>query len=178
MHGYSFGAAENGVSFGRYVTSLGEEHFVAQATLTLNTNNSGPKVGPVVISEIMYHPPDLAGGEDNQDDEFVELRNVTASNVALFSAAFPTNRWHLRGGIDYDFPSNTTFAAGGRLLVVSFDTTNVVKLAAFRQRYALSASVPVFGPYAGKLDNSTDIVRLRKPDAPNASGVSAFHPCG
>ena len=76
VHGYSFGAAENGVSFGRYVTSLGEEHFVAQSALTLNTNNSGPKVGPVVISEIMYHPPDLAGGEDNQDDEFIELRNI------------------------------------------------------------------------------------------------------
>ena len=120
MHGYSFGAAENGVSFGRYVTSLGEEHFVSSDTDPEyeQLRSEGWAGGD---PEIMYHPPDLAGGEDNQDDEFVELRNVTASNVALFSAAFPTNRWHLRGGIDYDFPSNTTFAAGGRLLAVSFD---------------------------------------------------------
>jgi hypothetical protein len=174
VHGYSFGPAENGVSFGRHVTSQGEEHFVAQQTLTLNTNNSAPKVGPVVISEIMYHPPDPAGGGDNQDDEFVELRNIASTNVAFFDAVFPTSRWHLRGGIDYDFPTATTFAAGGRLLVVSFDPTNVVKLAAFRQRYGVASGVPVFGPYAGKLDNSADTVRLRKPDAPNLSGTVPY----
>ncbi|HKX63221.1 MAG TPA: lamin tail domain-containing protein, partial [Verrucomicrobiae bacterium] len=33
-HGFSFGAAENGVSFGRHVISTGEEHFVAQLSRT------------------------------------------------------------------------------------------------------------------------------------------------
>src|SRR5439155_5994262 len=35
FHGFTFGAAQNGVSFGRYVTSVGEEHFVAQITNSL-----------------------------------------------------------------------------------------------------------------------------------------------
>ena len=174
IHGFSFGAAETGVSFGRYVTSLGAEKFVAQSALTLGTNNSGPKVGPVVISEIMFHPPDLADGSDNQDDEFVELRNLTGTNVPLFAAAFPTNRWHVRGGIDYDFPAATTLAAGGRLLLVSFATTNPAQLAAFRQYYGLAASVPVLGPYTGKLNNSGDAIRLNKPDAPTAQGTVPY----
>ena len=51
-HGYSFDAAANGVSFGRYIDSQGGEQFVAMAALTLNAANSAPKVGPVVISEM------------------------------------------------------------------------------------------------------------------------------
>ena len=174
FHGFSFGAAENGVSFGRYTTSLGEERFVAQSALTLGTNNSGPKVGPVVISEIMYHPPDLADGSDNQADEFIELRNLAGTNVPLFAAGFPTLPWHVRGGLSYDFPANTTLAAGGRLLLVSFPTTNAAQLATFRQRYGLSPSLPIFGPYSGKLNNSADTLRLSKPDAPTPLGTSPY----
>ena len=44
----------------------------------------------VVISEIHYHP-------EPDGFEFVELLNLTASPVALFSAAFPTNAWKLSG---------------------------------------------------------------------------------
>jgi hypothetical protein len=33
--------------------------------------NVYPRIGPVVISEVMYHPPDL-GTNDNVADEFIE----------------------------------------------------------------------------------------------------------
>jgi hypothetical protein len=49
FHGFGFGPAENGVSFGRYITSQTNEHFVAQAAQTFGAANSLPKVGPVVI---------------------------------------------------------------------------------------------------------------------------------
>ena len=34
FHGFSFGAARNGVTFGRHVISTGEEHFIAQSSAT------------------------------------------------------------------------------------------------------------------------------------------------
>ena len=139
IHGYHFGAGETGVTFGRYVTSLGEEHFVAQAANTLGTNNAGPKVGPVVISEIMYHPPDLPDGSDNQDDEFIELRNITSTNINLFDPSFPANGWHLRGGVNFDFPPTATLDAGQSLLLVSFVTTNLDTVGAFRARYGVAS---------------------------------------
>jgi hypothetical protein len=63
VHGATFGASRNGVSFGRYVNSAGQEDFVAMAVVTLGTNNSRPLVGPVVISEIMYQPSPVGSNE-------------------------------------------------------------------------------------------------------------------
>ena len=75
-HGFEFGAQVNGVSFGRYVTSDGVEHFVTQHRSTLGAANAGPKVGPVVINEIMYAPPGFGSNADTLD-EYIELRNIT-----------------------------------------------------------------------------------------------------
>ncbi len=61
-HGFQFGAQLKGVTFGRYVTSDGREHFVAQRANTLGWTNAGPKVGPVVINEIMYSPGPVWAG--------------------------------------------------------------------------------------------------------------------
>src|SRR6185503_8905467 len=87
-HGFDFAAAQNGVAFGRYVNSQGNEDFVAQSTTnTFLATNALPLVGPVVISEIMYHPPDVASGTnivDNSLDEFVELHNITTNAVPLY----------------------------------------------------------------------------------------------
>jgi hypothetical protein len=170
-HGFSFGAAANGVSFGRHVISTGDERFVAQTASTPGAANSGPLIGPMVIREIMYHPPDLANGVDNTDDEYIELRNITGSVVNLFDPLRTTNTWRIRGGVDFNFPHNTSLGAAQSILLVSFDPTNAATLAAFRSRHGLFAGVPIFGPYGGKLDNSSDTVSLRKPDAPDTNGV-------
>src|SRR5205823_9579512 len=71
-HGFRFGGAANGVTYERYLNSVGEEQFPSQISSTLGAANSGPRVGPVVISEIQYHPP--PGG-----DQFVELHNLTST---------------------------------------------------------------------------------------------------
>jgi hypothetical protein len=168
--GASFGPAAQGVSFGRYETHLGVE-YVALSQPTLGAANAEPLVGPVVINELMYHPPPGPGGVD--DPEYLELLNLSSHAVELFEAAHPTNCWRLAGGVDFVFPAtNVTLSAGAFLLVVDFDpVTQAGRLADFRARYGVPASVLVFGPYSGKLDNGGESVELLKPDAPSPSGV-------
>jgi hypothetical protein len=166
-HGFHFGAAEPGVSFGRHVISTGEEHFVAQAIQTSNAPNAGPKVGPVVINEIMYRPPDIATG-DNSAEEFIELLNTSVAAVPLFDPGATTNTWKLTEGVDFTFPTNVTLAAGEFALVVNFNPTDAALLAAFRAKYGVLAGVKIFGPYGGQLDNSGERVELKKPNPPNA----------
>jgi hypothetical protein len=170
-HGFSFGAAANGVSFGRHVTSAGDEHFVAQMARTLPGANSGPRVGPVVFRQIHYHPPDLPGGLDDQDNEYLLLQNITGAAVPLFDPAAPANTWRLRDAVDFDFPANVTLPANGTALVVSFSPTNASQLAAFYSKYGNFGGAPIFGPYSGKLDNSADTLELERPDSPNSNGV-------
>jgi hypothetical protein len=170
-HGFSFGAVENGVSFGRHVISTGEERFVAQVSRTLDETNAGPRVGPIVIRQIMYHPPDLDGGVDNADAEYIELRNITGAPVQLFDPAASTNTWRVRGGVDFNFPQNVSLGADQSLILVNFNPGNPAALAAFRSKYSLFSSFPVFGPYGGKLDNSSDTVTLQRPDSPDTNSV-------
>jgi len=181
-----FGAADNAVSFGRYVTSDGREEFVAMSARTFGfddpgtveefrqgsgASNASPKVGPVVLSEIMYHPPDL-GTNDNVRDEFIELHNITTAPVELYDSAFPTNGWHLRDAVDYDFPAGTVLPAGGYLLVVSFDPVNNPSvLASFRAHYQVDSSVPILGPYSGKLANDSEDIELKRPGTPETNEV-------
>lgn len=169
--GYSFDAAELGVSFGRYVNSAGEEHFVALSAPTFGTNNAPPKVGPLVVRQIMYHPPDLPGGVDDVFNEFVEMRNLSGQTVPLYDVNAPTNTWRLRGGADFNFPPGVSLAPGQSLLVVSFDAGNPALLAAFRARYGLFADVPAHGPYTGRLANDNESVQIQKPDPATPEGV-------
>ena len=174
-HGFNYGASEPGVSFGRYIPSDGDEQFVAQASETLGSANSLPRVGPLVISEIMYHPRDILIGTNALDDtemEFIELHNIAGADVPLFDPAFPTNRWRLADAVSFTFPTNTV-PAGGYLVVVSFDpATNATALASFRNRYGIDTNVPIVGPYSGQLDNSEESVKLRKPDRSDPSEVT------
>ena len=119
-HGFQFGAQLKGITFGRYVTSDGREHFVAQRGNTLGAANAGPKVGPVVINEIMYSPPPFGLAPDTQD-EFLELRNFSSLAVPLFDTDYPTNAWSLEGAVQFVFPPGTWMLPRSYALVVSFD---------------------------------------------------------
>jgi hypothetical protein len=160
-HGFDFAGAQTGVSFGRHVNSEGVEHFPAQVSRTLGSVNSGPRVGPVVISEIHYNP--VPGG-----DEFVELLNISGDTVQFFDPANPTNRWTL-SGFGFDFPANVSLPPGGILLMVAGDPTT------FRAKYNVPASVTVLGPTSGNLQGSGERLELRAPDAPTTNGVPYFN---
>ena len=152
-HGFTFGAAANGVSFGRYVNSTGESQYPAQLALTLGATNAGPRVGPVVINEIHYQP--LAG-----DAEFVELENITASPVPLYNVEFPDLAWRVNG-IGFTFPPGIQIAANGLILIVSGDP------AAFRTKHGVPANVPIFGPFPGNLQDGGERLQLLRPDDPD-----------
>lgn len=167
VHGFGFGGARNGVSFGRYVTADGEEHFVAQSEVTLGRANAGPGVGPVVISEIMYHPPEVpANGRlwDDTEHEFVELTNLGPEPVPMFNPESPELSWRLRGAVDFDFPANFTLAGGERILVVAFDPSDPDAREEFESYYEVPANLRVLGPFDGKLRNSGEELELILPE--------------
>ncbi len=151
--GFAFGAAQNGVTFGRYLNSVGEILYPAQTANTLGAPNAGPRVGPVVINEIRYHP---APG----DEEFVELKNITNAPVKLYDPNFPTNTWRVEG-LGYRFPENVEISANGLLLLVAADP------ATFRTKYGVPAAVPILGPVPGTLQDSGESLALQRPDTPD-----------
>jgi outer membrane lipoprotein SlyB len=166
--GAKFGAAQNGVSFGRVTTSVGVDYAAASGR-TLGVANAAPLVGPVVINELMYHPQE--GGGFTGDDEYLELRNVTGAPVALFDAAHGANTWKLAGGVNFVFAPGVTLGANAFALVVPFDPANSPLLDSFRAKYGVSGSVPVHGPYSGSLNNAGEAVELLKPDLPQPPGA-------
>jgi hypothetical protein len=170
VDGFDFGATENAVSVGRHVNSIGDVDYPAQVGVTLFETNAGPLVGPVVISEIMYHPqPDASS---NTPGSYIELANLAATNTPLCHPTEFTNTWRLRNAVDFDFPTNSWMSALGRLLVVGFDPmTNSSALAAFRALYSVSDLVPIYGPWQGKLSNTGETLELKKPDAWGTNGV-------
>ncbi len=178
--GVAFDAAANGFSFGRHRTSVGVD-FVPMSAHTFGVSNptsltqfrtgggdtnAAPLVGPVVISEVMYHPPDWATNAPAVE-EFIELFNVTGNPVPLFDPAHPTNFWRLANAVTFEFPAGTTIPANGVLLVVPFDPmADLASLAAFQARYGSNA--PVIGPYSGSLDNAGESLELWRPDTPQS----------
>ncbi len=177
-HGFKFGAQHNGVTFGRYVTSDGKEHFVLQKANSLGAPNAGPKVGPVILNEIMYSPPKL-GLDTDTLDEYIELRNFSGQAAPLYDPLHTTNAWRLDGGIQFTFPLGVTMPPHSYLLVVSFDPIgDPVSLNWFTNRYRLPPSTPIYGPYQGHLGNQGDHVQLLEPDKPEIppSPVAGFVP--
>ncbi len=175
VHGFDFGPQANGVTFGRYVTSQGGDQYPAQSAPSLGSANASPKVGPIVFSEIMYHPPDIAtieGPRDNNKDEYIELENITGASQPLYDPLFPANTWRVRDAVSFIFPTNVMIPAHGHLLLVSFDpVADPFAELSFRARNTVFGNTPVFGPYEGQLDNSSDSVELVRPDLPQPPGA-------
>ncbi len=170
LDGFDFGPTANGVSLGRYVNSIGEIDYPAQIAITLGQTNAGPLVGPVVISEIMYHPAgDIAS---NAPASYIELANLALTNALLYNPSEPTNTWRLRNAVDFDFPTNMVIPPASRLLVVGFDpVTNTAALAGFRSLYGVSSNITILGPWQGRLGNAEQTIELKKPDPWGTNGV-------
>ncbi len=157
-----FGAAETGVSFGRYYkASTATYNFVAMTTPTPGAANSAPLVGPVVISEIMYHPPVA-------DAEYLELANITTTPVTLFDSTTGTP-WKMTQGVTYEFPAAPplTLAAGEKILVVRNSTI-------FAQNYSPAPGTRIFQWTSGSLDNGGETIEISKPGDTNSLGVRQY----
>jgi len=159
LTGYSeeeaFDASQADVPFGRYQKSTGTFNFVAMSSPTPGWANAYPKVGPVVISEIMYNP--LTEG----DAEYVELLNISGSTVTL-QKWYPVEginvpwRFTDSGGITYDFPLGTTMDAGEKILLVK-------NLIVFESEFGGSVPGDKFEWGEGKLDNGGEKIELSIP---------------
>ncbi|MHC4426476.1 MAG: lamin tail domain-containing protein, partial [Planctomycetota bacterium] len=154
-----FRASETGVSFGRYYKSSTDNYnFVAMSQNTAGSANANPKVGPIVISEIMYNPdwPD-GGSYTNNQYEYIELHNISAVPVTLYryDKGAP---WKFTDGIEFTFPDDIPLVipVGGRLLVVK-------NPAAFSWRYPGVPAEKILGPYDGKLSNAGEKLELGMP---------------
>jgi hypothetical protein len=159
-HRWSFGASRPGVSFGPHTTGSGMERFVPLAARTFGAANAWPLVGPVMISEIMYHPASSL-------DAFVELRNVSDVPVPLFDPARPANTWRVIGvgnpSSEWPLPPGITLAPRQFLLLVS------ISPATFRAKYHVPASVPVV-QYPGFLSWAGERIALQEPGVPFVDG--------
>jgi hypothetical protein len=172
------------------MTSIGAD-FVAQSATTFGMDdpatvgefrqgngltNAPPLVGPVVIHEFMYHPPgDLdIGNGFSINPEYIELYNFSDEAVPLHDPEHPTNRWAVLESVTFTFPSGLSMPPKGYLLVVPFDPLmDAAALSAFRHEYGVPDTVPIHGPFEGRLDNSGESLALFKPDPPEPSGPDA-----
>ncbi|HLB73309.1 MAG TPA: lamin tail domain-containing protein [Sedimentisphaerales bacterium] len=158
----TFGASPTGVSFGRYEkTSSGNANFVLLDSITPGAPNAYPKVGPIVISEIMYNPL-----FDNQDEEFIELLNITSESVTMYD--FDTGEaWKFTDGVSYTLPG-LTLSAGGRAVLAK-------DLNAYINAYGMPPwGVFILGPYSGRLDNSGEKLDLSMPGDIDEHGVRQY----
>jgi hypothetical protein len=150
----NFGASQTNVSLGRYYkSSTGNFNFVAMDYNTPDVNNAYPKVGPVVINEIMYNPP-----TGNQNEEYIELHNITGVLVTLYRYDKSTP-WKFTDGIDYTFSASSvvTIKAYGYLILAK-------DLTAFTTRYGgMPSGVQVLDGYSGRLSNAGERLQIGMP---------------
>ena len=147
-----------------YKPSTDSYNFVAMKTPTPNARNSGPRVGPIVISEILYNP---AGAGDA---EYLELLNVSAAPVTLYDAV-KGKAWRISDGIDFDFPaaSPLTMAPGERVVITK-------NLTLFNSSFGalVPGGTKVFEWGAGGLSNGGESLQLDRPGAADALNVIQY----
>ncbi|MHC4619241.1 MAG: lamin tail domain-containing protein, partial [Planctomycetota bacterium] len=170
LTGYSeqekFGASETDVAFGRYRKSTGTFNFVAMSENTPGLQNAYPKVGPIVISEIMYHP------QVNRDAEYVELLNISGAPVTLYDFDV-SEPWKFTDdpedpGVELFFPgSPVTMNANERILLVK-------NLAAFNSEFSAPPGTRIFEWGDGKLDNAGEKVQLSMPGDVDGYGTRCY----
>lgn len=163
-----FGASETSVSFGLYTTSTGDVDFVAMDTNTPWQINAYPKVGPIVISEIMYNHATYG-----TNGEYIELHNIENYLVTLqvydpcIDEYVP---WKVTEGPNYTFPLGTSIPANGYLIVAK-DPED------FESNYG-DPGVQVLGPFEDdtKLSNNGENVEISIPGDldPNDSEIRYY----
>ena len=156
-----FGAAANGESFGRWPNGSGRLY--PMLSRTFGAANSGPRTGPVILSELMYQPP---SGSNHL--EFIEIANPGSVPEDL-------TRWQLAGGVTFAFTNGTLLPANEVLVVLAFPPTNSVWLADFEAAYGITNAVRYTGPFSGSLADAGERIRLLRPDTP-PTNEPAYYP--
>ncbi len=100
------------------------------------------------ITELMYNPPETGAGADNDEGEFIELKNTGDETLDLSSVSFDQ-------GVTFSFASGEVKSLGpGRFVLV------VRNKQAFLSRYGEAFAGIIAGEYTGKLANEGEAVLL------------------
>ena len=160
-----FAAARANEALGRWPNGEGSDTLVSMTAATFGSLNAPAQVGPVVISEVMYHP--VATPENHF--EYVELFNPGPAIESLAN-------WRIRGGVDFDFSPSHSLNTGETILVVGFDPeSDLISLTNFRSHYGIGTEVPLLGPWSdGPLRNDQGTIRLQRPDTPPPTDLDLF----
>ena len=166
-----FGASETSVSLGRYhKQSTGNVNFVPLDHPTPWQANAQPKVGPIVISEIMYNPDwPLGSPYGNEQYEYVEICNIAAVPVTLYRYE-KAEPWKFTDGIDFTFPdapSEITLAPGERIIIAKNPE-------AIKWRYARMRSSVVLGPFGGNLNDGGEKLEIGLPGDVDDTGLRRY----
>ena len=161
-HHYDFPDSDEGVSFGRHEISTGNVHFVSMDKVTLGKSNSTPKVGPIVINQIMYHPLD-------NEFEYLELINTSGNTVKLNDETSQIP-WKV-AGIDFDFPAGFSMLAGESIYLIE----DAVNPSDFKFTHNLDTLISVFN-FNGKLNNGGEEITLYKSAPQYTSNDSVISP--
>ena len=150
----TFGAAMSDESFGRWPNESGNVYPMLSSTF--GSANLGPRIGPLVVGEIMYNP--VSTVDDPRMLEFVEIYNPTSQSVGL-------SGWTLEG-TGFEFPSDAVIGPGQTLVLVPFNpSTDVEHRSAFEESYGvtlLSNLASYLGPYPGQLADGGEQLTLRR----------------
>ena len=160
-----FGPSLEGESLGVYYKPASDSYnFVAMSAQTPSSANSGPRNGPIVISEIMYHP------SSDGDAEYLELLNISNVPVTLYDP-LKGKAWRVSEGITYEFPTSPplTMAPGERVIL----TRNTARFS-----MAFGAAVPVGTKIlewtTGGLSNGGENLQLDRPGGIDALNVQQY----
>jgi hypothetical protein len=158
----NFGASERGVTIGRYYkTSSRTFNFVRMESATLGAANSGPIVGPIVISEIMYHAP-------NGEADYLELTNIDSNPVTLYDSD-TGEAWQMTKGINHVFPT-----AQPIVMEPSEKILLVRNAVAFAAEYSVPAGTRIYQWDSGSLDNGGETLEISMPGDVNNLGERQY----
>ncbi|MDB4354086.1 lamin tail domain-containing protein, partial [Akkermansiaceae bacterium] len=152
-----FGASLEGSTLGYYYKpGSGNYNFIALQEPTQAAPNASPKVGPIVISEIMYNP---AGAGSS---EYIELLNISNSPVTLFDST-TGKAWQFSDGIDYEFPALSPLVMDpGQRLILTRSITS------FNAEFTTPAGTQVIEWTTGKLSGGGETLQIAQPGPINA----------
>ncbi len=163
----SFGPAAPNESFGRWPTP--QNPLYPQLAPSLAQPNSGPRVGPIIISELNYNPTPPSPVElvldptiQTRDFQYIEIHNPTDASIDLLN-------WRIEGGIDFHFTNQTILDPGQTIVLTSFDPShseNEAKKLTFLNRYQLNNADNIHGPFNGLLNTGPQHLELQRPLTP------------
>ena len=146
-----FGPSLEGQTHGfHYKPSSDSYNFVPLERQTPGATNSLPRLGPVVISEIMYHSA----------VEYLELLNVSNDPIQLLG-------WRIDRGIELKFTTDLLIGPGERFMLTEDE-------ALFRSLYQPNDELVVLEWTDGKLNNGGETVELERPGPRNKLGALTF----